>query len=105
MKSSAAVFYIDCKTTPVSCKCPLVHHSLLQGQGKICLDYLWLPGHWFSDTSRSYSSCHEQKLHSVNQRGDLDKLEAGRVANANAKSVFITTSLSIVTGGAAVGII
>ena len=60
---------------------------------------------WFSDTSRSYSSCHEQKLHSVNQRGDLDKLEAGRVANANAKSVFITTSLSIVTGGAAVGII
>ena len=60
---------------------------------------------WFSDTSRSYSSCHEQKLHSVNQRGDLDKLEAGRVANVNAKSVFITTSLSIVTGGAAVGII
>ena len=58
---------------------------------------------WFSDTSRS--SCHEQKLHSVNQRGDLDKLEAGRVANANAKSVFITTLLSIVTGGAAVGII
>ena len=102
MKSSAAVFYIDCKTTPVSCKCPLVHHSLLQGQGKIHLDYLWLPG---SDTSRSYSSCHEQKLHSVNQRGDLDKLEAGRVANVNAKSVFITTLLSIVTGGAAVGII
>ena len=102
MKSSAAVFYIDCKTTPVSCKCPLVHQSST-GPGE---DTSRLPvAAWFSDTSRSYSSCHEQKLHSVNQRGDLDKLEAGRVANANAKSVFITTSLSIVTGGAAVGII
>ena len=60
---------------------------------------------WISDTSHRYCLGHEQKLHSVNQRGDLDKLEAGRVANANAKSVFITTSLSIVTGGAAVGII
>ena len=82
----------------------VVHHRFPQVQGKIYLCRLPVAA-WFSDTSRSYSSCHEQKLHSVNQRGDLDKLEAGRVANANAKSVFITTSLSIVTGGAAVGII